>query len=50
MLLYKIEQNNLHKTINSTNISTSAVSVDTEYIASVNLSRMKSSICSHVEI
>ena len=29
MLLYKIEQNNLQKTINSSNISISTVSVDT---------------------
>ena len=29
MLLYRIEQNNLKKTINSTNISITTVSVDT---------------------
>ena len=48
MLLYKIEQNNLQKTINSTNISISTVSVDTYYLTSVNLSQMKSSIRSCV--
>ena len=31
MLLYKIEQNNLQKTINSSNISISTVSVDTQH-------------------